>query len=431
MKKSLQLNRTFRFLFLPFFLMVFSFSNANAQNSASLNFDGTNDNVILYPFLSTGASYTKEAWIKIPVVDPGTHNIISENNSALYIASNGFLSAGHNPGYSQVQDPDPLTPNVWYHVAVTYDQATGIMTLYKNGVPVSTNTAPAFTSASQTRLGSIYTGTDGYFFQGDMDEVRIWSVARSAAEIAADYRCEISSGTTGLLAYYNFEDGTPDGDNTSVTTLKDESGNNYDGTINNFAMTGTTSNFTSEFPVLTGPCSVLAVDMISFSARVNGTVVDLSWKTASEMNNAGFDVQRSATGNSDWTTIGFVKGNGTSGDVHEYTFQDMSPLGGKNFYRLNQKDLDGKSKISQVVGVVMNVSGRVSIYPTVTRSLITLSLPDNSLLNTEYVIFGNQGKVIKKELISSTRQSIDVSNLQKGIYYLKVQNGSAMKFIKQ
>lgn len=404
-----------------------------AQTNASLNFDGVNDLVETPGFTNfvNGTSYTKEVWIRIPEVAAGTRNIISENNSALFIDDNGYLTAGHNSsGYNNVKDPNVLTANVWYHVAVTYNSNTGDMALYKNGVQVSTATGVApFTSSTPTRLGSIYTGTDGYFFKGDMDEVRIWSVARTPVEIEVDQQCSLAEAdTVGLKAYYDFNQGTPDGDNTTITTLIDNSDNSNDGTLQNFALTGITSNFVSQTPSI---CSVVPVELTFFTGKENGNSVNLSWQTASEMNNAGFDIERSSTGNSDWEKIGFVAGSGTSSEVHNYSFNDLSPLAGKNYYRLNQKDLDGKSKISEVVAVVSNNLARVSLYPTVTHSMITLSVPDNSLLNTEYAIFDNEGKVIRKSLITSIRQTVDVSNLQNGMYFLKVQNGKALKFIKQ
>jgi len=431
MKQSLRSPFFIKTIFTLSILSLFFAYRANAQTEASLNFDGTGDYVILKPFLS-GGSYTKEVWIKLQTIDPGTHNIISENNSALYISANGYLAAGHNPGYNNVSDPDQLATGVWYHVAVTFDASTGRMRLYKNGAKIDSSIAPAYTNTAESRLGSIYTGSDGYFFEGNMDEVRIWNVVRTPEEIAADYLCNIIPGTTGLLAYYDFNDGIPDGNNVAKTTLIDVSGNGNNGTLYGFAKTGTTSNFVSDYPVLSGPCTVQPVNLVSFTATVNNnSAVYLKWQTASEMNNSGFSIQRSADGSSNWQEIGFVKGNGTSTVSHQYSFTDFSPLSGNSYYRLNQKDYDGNSSLSPVVVAVLSNSAKISLYPTITNGKLILSVSDNSLLNTSFLIMDNEGRVVMKDKISSGNQMIDVSNLQKGMYFLKMENGAAKKFIKQ
>ena len=85
----------------------------------------------------------------------------------------------------------------------------------------------------------------------------------------------------------------------------------------------------------------LPVELTSFSASVIGSKVKLSWQTATEINNYGFEVLRQAQDNTEWENIGFVSGNGNSNSQKSYTFMDESVSLGKYSYRLKQIDNDG------------------------------------------------------------------------------------------
>jgi hypothetical protein len=92
------------------------------------------------------------------------------------------------------------------------------------------------------------------YLDGQMDEMRIWSVARSADEIAEYYNCELNGDEEGLLAYYNFDNGFVGANNAGLTTLEDHTGNGNDGNLNNFALNGQVSNWTNGSTNNSGPC---------------------------------------------------------------------------------------------------------------------------------------------------------------------------------
>jgi hypothetical protein len=104
----------------------------------------------------------------------------------------------------------------------------------------------------------------------------------------------------------------------------------------------------------------LPVELTSFNARtVNGTV-ELLWNTATEVNNHGFEVERSAIDNGkltmeNWNKVGFVEGSGTSNSPKAYSYIDNSINGGKFSYRLKQIDRDGKFSYSEIVSVTVPV----------------------------------------------------------------------------
>ena len=109
-------------------------------------------------------------------------------------------------------------------------------------------------------------------------------------------------------------------------------------------------------PAPTVNSTPLPVELVSFSAQIDGDVVHLNWKTATEVNNYGFEVQRALsdkeTDVQNWSEIGFVEGNGNSNSPKEYSFTDEDLSGAKIvYYRLKQIDNDGSYDYSNVVEV--------------------------------------------------------------------------------
>ncbi len=92
----------------------------------------------------------------------------------------------------------------------------------------------------------------------------------------------------------------------------------------------------------------LPVELVSFTAISAKTGVTLNWKTATEVNNYGFDVERKS--NADWAKVGFVEGHGTTNAPQSYSYSDNF-ASGKIVYRLKQIDRDGKFEYSKEVEV--------------------------------------------------------------------------------
>lgn len=111
--------------------------------------------------------------------------------------------------------------------------------------------------------------------------------------------------------------------------------------------------------VLVGICSsedfVLPVEMIYFTGESTVNGIELRWATASELNNAGFLLERS-TDLSNWLNIGFVQGVGNSQQINRYLFQDNKPITGVNYYRIRQFDYDGEFETLQIIAIVWNTN---------------------------------------------------------------------------
>ena len=122
--------------------------------------------------------------------------------------------------------------------------------------------------------------------------------------------------------------------------------------------------------------SPLPVELAAFSAQTSESAVHLTWRTASEMNNAGFEVERKQGGGSAWKKVGFVEDTGTTGDSQNYAFTDADPSYGADSlrYRLRQVDLDGTSTLTDPVVVKRKVD-RLELrgaFPNPAREQVTV-----------------------------------------------------------
>ena len=228
-------------------------SLSEAIYGGSLNLDGSNDYVnIPKPTLN---SFTIEYWIKTTQASPsGTqwyqgNGIVdaevggSTSDFGTVLLNNKLAFGVGNPDIT-IQSTTSINTGNWIHVAATWDGTTGAMKLYINGVlEASTIGATGTRSAPPSiRIGAIQTGIN--YFNGTIDELRIWNSVRSQSDIQSNMNSEIGTSSS-LVEYYRFNQGNLNGTNTSVTTLVDTSGNNNTGTLYNFGLTGTTSNWTT------------------------------------------------------------------------------------------------------------------------------------------------------------------------------------------
>jgi len=96
------------------------------------------------------------------------------------------------------------------------------------------------------------------------------------------------------------------------------------------------------------------VELASFSIDVAENMVVLQWTTATETNNFGFEIERSPD-NSNFIKIGFIPGNKTTANLHNYKFSDHNLKTGSYYYRLKQIDMDGSFQYSNIIEVVIGI----------------------------------------------------------------------------
>ncbi|UCH66823.1 MAG: T9SS type A sorting domain-containing protein, partial [Ignavibacterium sp.] len=169
----------------------------------------------------------------------------------------------------------------------------------------------------------------------------------------------------------------------------------------------------------------------SFTASVSGNTVTLNWATATELNNDGFEVQRSTAENV-WEKIAFIAGNGTTTEERNYSFIDNNLAVGQYSYRLKQIDFDGTSELSDVVNVEVINPAQYALsqnYPNPFNpsTTINFTLPEAS--NVTLKIFNTLGEevsvLVNRVMEAGTHNvNFDASQLQSGIYFYRLEAGT-------
>jgi hypothetical protein len=214
--------------FRPLFLVAYALmvlllpASSRANFGTALSFNGTSSYVsIPVVNFSSGNTMTLEAWVKPnDITTTGYSDIIREqqvgNGPDWLVAfqNNGtFLTFGLHAGlnYQELRVPINAADYVdgnWHHIAATYDGAT--KTLYKDGVQIGTDsqTGNVAAQANVCGIGVYLNGGTAEFFNGAIDEVREWSIVRSAADINATMFQPLTGSETGLAACWHFDEGT-------------------------------------------------------------------------------------------------------------------------------------------------------------------------------------------------------------------------------
>ena len=173
------------------------------------------------------------------------------------------------------------------------------------------------------------------------------------------------------------------------------------------------------------------VELTSFTGAQNGTTITLNWNTATELNNRGFDVERTEGNQNNWQSIGFVQGSGTSTNPHAYTFSDNNLDAGSYSYRLKQVDNDGSSEYINLAESFTVEPGSYSLsqnYPNPFNptTMIKYSVPEKNQVTIKiYNVLGSQVALLVNEIkpAGSYEVSFDASGLSSGVYYYTISAG--------
>ncbi len=197
----------------------------------AMSMDGAGDYIQLPSASTLGLTnhdFTVEAWVYITV---GTNTDLpilggttGQNNQGLHLMIRnkkpymGFYT-------NDLADPTVLTEYTWYHLAFRYTAATKEQAIFVNGNLTSRRTASAhYQGTDQVRIGSAFSS----YFQGKLDEVRIWNTARTAEEIKTYFSRRLSGAEPGLTGFYYFEN---DKASNRTGNVNDRSGHGHHGTL--------------------------------------------------------------------------------------------------------------------------------------------------------------------------------------------------------
>ncbi|MDJ0506879.1 MAG: hypothetical protein PX635_16830, partial [Nostocales cyanobacterium LE14-WE12] len=199
----------------------------------ALYFDGVNDyiNAGVKPSLELSKTFTIEAWInpQKQIQQYGGIIVNREGEYQVIIGADGTLVwafANSSPGWTGISTGYVVKTNEWTHIAISYDN--GLIKTYANGLLVHTydgagSLGDAHPNEDEFRIGYRQAGFSQYF-KGQIDEVRIWNVARTQAEIQANLNQKLTGNEQGLVGYWNFEE-------TSGNTVNDLTANKNNGTL--------------------------------------------------------------------------------------------------------------------------------------------------------------------------------------------------------
>jgi len=244
-----------------------------------------------------------------------------DNNKAAFWVDNGS-------GFNVVNGTTTIPLNTWVHIAGVWNGSSTMV--YVNGVLDATNASVpgSFpTTANPVRIGANQTSEA---MAGKLDGVRIWTTARTATEINTNKGSCLSGSETGLLALYNFEEG-------SGTTVADLTGHGYNGTFVG-APTWTTGMSCT---------AVLPISFENFSANKNTAGnVQLEWKVGTQSGIDRYEIERSADGRS-FVIIGTIAATTST----LYNWLDATLLNNTSFYRIKSIAQNGAVKYTDIIKV--------------------------------------------------------------------------------
>jgi hypothetical protein len=195
-----------------------------------------------------------------------------------------------------------------------------------------------------------------------------------------------------------------------------------------------TINSSNPFKATFSKNTVLANELTMFSAAKQNSQVNLSWLTASEKENNAFSIERSKDGRN-FTAIGQVKGALNSTVAKDYSFVDVMPLKGVNYYRLKSIELGGKATFSNVVSVsLLDKNNKIFVFPNpVYESVLRMEHEAVSDGDLQITVMDLTGRIVQSEKRTVTNGiniiNLNVNNLSGGQYLIAVDE-QLVRFVK-
>jgi hypothetical protein len=422
MKKNL-LNASLFFLFTTLFNPVYS----QYIRNYALDYDGVDNQYTTLPTnLMTSfhfqGDYTVEMWVYWRggadwqrVFDFG-----ADQNWYMFLTPSNATS--HTPRFAitqgsaaaeqQVTASNPLTQNAWHHMAVVYTFSSTTATLYIDGVADGTNTNVTIVPfAFSTATVNDYLGKSQFvgdpYFNGIIDELRISDNARYTATFTPQ-QTNFSTLDANTYALFHFDEGL--GQNVNDTT----------GTVT-AGVLGSNNLVESIDPTWT-TFTILPVGLEYFKGVPSGTDAQLTWRTATEQNNKGFDVERSTDGVS-FSSIGFVNGTGNSTVEVSYNYTDYNVQSPTVWYRLKQEDIDGHTTYSGIVELSFNSVTKLYWYAAGAHT-IEVRLTNGN--DENFSVTDMSGRVIRRGNLIAGKTLL--ASLSQGAYTVSViqKNGTTL-----
>ncbi|MBK7966180.1 MAG: T9SS type A sorting domain-containing protein [Bacteroidetes bacterium] len=431
------------------FLLLISF-NLSAQNA--LNFDGTNDFVMTnFPGPTGNSTRTVEAMIKFTTLSSSQKVILDWGDMAV---GNRFTLNIINGiprievGGFGVSAPSALSAGGWHHIAGVYESTGNILKLYVNG-SLANSGIPTVTVATSA-LNNIMIGRRNdsiNYFQGSIDEVRIWSDERTSTEIANYKNVELCLPAPNLEAYYRFNEGAAGGNNAGITSLPDLSTLSNNGTLNGFALTGITSNwvtginslFTQSATICKGTPFIFGTQTITTGGVYLETfittlgcdsTVQLTL-TLDSVNTTVFQSSNSLISQQLSATYQWVDCNNNYAALPGQTSGSFTAMANGSYAAIitkgNCTDTTACFSITTIGIHENNLDAQFTLAPnpSTTSCLITAPTGKNAL----YTLYDLQGRIVQSKTFN-TSENINTSALNPGLYFVEVINNGSVAIQK-
>ena len=412
------------------FVFLFMVVTTFGQNTYVISLDGAesffvNDDANNH--LDLTGSYTFECWINVDsyqqydrIFDRRTvceMSIYAPGGSGDFRLRYTERGSSHNI-LRNLTTTNDLSLDTWYHIAVTFDNNTNICRLYVNNSLEASETNANWSLTASTNalnIGGLY--NNGYHNQIDalIDEFRVSNIARAIGDMQT---------STSDAAYSS--------DNNTVLLMHLDDQGDPPTYVSGIGLSGTTGddNITSS-DYITPSDLPLPVELTSFTAKVIGNKVVLNWRTASENNNYGFEVEKTQVGVAEWKTLGFVEGNGNSNSPKDYLYIDHTSSSGVISYRLKQIDTDGAFEYSDIVTVKLKNNDEFALSqnhpnPFNPTTVIGYEIGDTRFITLK--IYNSIGQEIitlvnKEQSAGSYEVVFNANNLPSGIYFYSLIAG--------
>jgi hypothetical protein len=393
-----------------------SFYNLTINNTNDVTFSGAGSNAVSNSLTFTNGRIVSSA---TNLLNLGASATVSGASSTSYVS--GPMSKVVGAGVSFTAPVGKITPGRYRPVTVESTSGSDTWNFEYFGVNATTG---GFTTTTMNTANILTVSIYEY-----------WQVTRAGAttagltlsyDVGSYFPPNIGSLTDLRVARWDTSvprwDLAPGGGTHSAT------GTNITGTVN----VTTSTNFGAVTLASIVSPSPLPIQLLSFEGRIVPMGVQLLWKTASELNNDHFEVEKSTDGEK-FQSIANIRGNGTSPVSHSYEYLDTKVATGRTYYRLKQVDFDGHSSYSNIIDVNSDGIFTFSVYPNpVTGTDLNfqiLGIEGTNMMGVS--LFDELGRKILSaqapidEFSGSITGSLPIDKLANGIYYFRV-DGTAI-----
>jgi len=371
-------------------------STVTVNVNNGLAFDGSGDFVTIgtTPLLNLTSDFTIETWVYVPASPKYSINTLFSKNYP-NLANPGYMFGFNNwnstdlklvleDGVTAYASTKTVVAGQWNHVAVVISGNGTICTFYVNASAAGSFPVSFVGDASSipATIGSMDLG-GSYSLSGTLDEMRVWNVARTQQQLIDNLDNPLIGNESGLVAYYDFNQGVPSGSNAGLT-LMDKTANNLSGTFTGISLSGSTSNFvTGNHLSVISPSTTLCLDATLPKLLYGGTGLTPSsyqWYSNTSASTSGA------------STI--------SGETTNY-YNSPTSTAGTVYYYLNAPGTCAASSVSNFASVVIQntaagtITGNDYLYlghtGTYTSSLAPAASSPWVISNTTYATTTSSG----------------------------------------